>query len=121
MASTGMAHDHLHHGQGHEEKNGRRLAVVLGLSAVYMVAEAVGGWLTNSLALLADAGHMMSDVAALALSMFAIWFARRPPTPRKVIRLLPRGGPRGVSECRSADRDLHPHLRGGRTPLPPTA
>ena len=33
--------------------------------------------------------------------------ARRPPTPRKVIRLLPRGGPRGVSECRSADRDLH--------------
>lgn len=48
-----------------------------------MVAEAVGGWLTNSLALLADAGHMLTDVAALSLTLAAIWFAARPATPQK--------------------------------------
>jgi cobalt-zinc-cadmium efflux system protein len=48
-----------------------------------MVAEAVGGLITNSLALLADAGHMLSDVAALALSLFALWVARRPATPQR--------------------------------------
>ena len=48
-----------------------------------MLAEAVGGWLTNSLALMADAGHMLTDVAALTLTLFAIWFASRPPTPKK--------------------------------------
>lgn len=48
-----------------------------------MLAEAVGGWLTNSLALLADAGHMLTDVAALSLTLAAIWFAERPATPRK--------------------------------------
>lgn len=58
----------------------RRVALVLPLMAAYMVAEAVGGWLTNSLALLADAGHMLSDVAALALTLFAMWMARRPAT-----------------------------------------
>jgi cobalt-zinc-cadmium efflux system protein len=40
----------------------------------------VGGWIANSLALMADAGHMLSDVAALGLSVFALWIARRPPT-----------------------------------------
>lgn len=48
-----------------------------------MFAEAVGGWLTNSLALLADAGHMLTDVAAMALTLGAIWFASRPATERK--------------------------------------
>jgi cobalt-zinc-cadmium efflux system protein len=48
-----------------------------------MIAEAVGGWLTNSLALLADAGHMLTDVAALTLTLAAIWFAARPATPKK--------------------------------------
>jgi cobalt-zinc-cadmium efflux system protein len=48
-----------------------------------MLAEAVGGWLTNSLALLADAGHMLTDVCALTLTLFAIWFASRPATSRK--------------------------------------
>ena len=47
------------------------LRIVLYLSIGYMIAEAVGGWLTNSLSLLADAGHMLSDVAALGLSLFA--------------------------------------------------
>ncbi len=48
-----------------------------------MFAEAIGGWLTNSLALLADAGHMLTDVAALSLTLIAIWFASRPATRNK--------------------------------------
>jgi len=49
---------------------------------VYMAAEVVGGILTGSLALLADAGHMLGDAAALGLALLAIWFARRPaPSP----------------------------------------
>lgn len=48
-----------------------------------MIAEAVGGWWTNSLALLADAGHMLTDVAALTLTLTAIWFASRPATSKK--------------------------------------
>jgi cobalt-zinc-cadmium efflux system protein len=48
-----------------------------------MIAEAIGGWLTNSLALIADAGHMLTDVAALALTLAAIWFASRPATENK--------------------------------------
>lgn len=48
-----------------------------------MIAEAVGGWYANSLALLADAGHMLTDVAALSLTLAAFWFAGRPATPRK--------------------------------------
>src|SRR5690625_3791384 len=63
-------------------ENQRRLALTLVLVVIYMVAEIVGGLLTNSLALLADAGHMLSDAAALGLALFAIWFARRPPTPQ---------------------------------------
>ena len=48
-----------------------------------MIAEAVGGWYANSLALLADAGHMLTDVAALSLTLAAFWFAGRPATPQK--------------------------------------
>lgn len=73
-------HAHSHPGPGGRRSDRRRLALTLGLSAVYMVAEAVGGWVTGSLALLADAGHMLSDVAALALALFALRMAERPPT-----------------------------------------
>jgi cobalt-zinc-cadmium efflux system protein len=48
-----------------------------------MVAEFVGGLMSGSLALLADAGHMLSDAGALALSLFALWISQRPPTPRR--------------------------------------
>lgn len=48
-----------------------------------MIAEAVGGWLANSLALIADAGHMLTDAGALTLTLGAIWFASRPATERK--------------------------------------
>lgn len=52
------------------------------LAAAYMLAEVLGGLLTNSLALLADAGHMLADVGALGLSLFAIWVAERPASRR---------------------------------------
>ncbi len=60
-----------------------RLKIALGLTGVYMFAEAIGGWYTNSLALLADAGHMFTDVAAMSLTLFAFWFASRPATSKK--------------------------------------
>ena len=63
---------------GAHERRSRSVRVALGITSVVLVAEAAGGWLTGSLALLADAGHMLSDVAALALSLWAIWFASRP-------------------------------------------
>jgi cobalt-zinc-cadmium efflux system protein len=58
-----------------------RLAAVLALTAGFMVVEVAGGLWTGSLALLADAGHMLSDVGSLTLSLLAVWFARKPPTP----------------------------------------
>lgn len=77
-----MGHGHHHHGGSAGARNRKRLTITLVLVGVYMFAEVIGGFYTNSLALLADAGHMLSDVAALSLSLFAIWIAQRPPTPR---------------------------------------
>jgi cobalt-zinc-cadmium efflux system protein len=57
--------------------------IALVITSTFLVAEVIGGLLTNSLALLADAGHMATDVAALALSLFAVWLARRPATPQR--------------------------------------
>src|SRR3972149_1770577 len=56
----------------------KRLTWVLAITAIYFFAELLGGILTNSLALLSDAGHMFSDIAALGLSLFAFQMARRP-------------------------------------------
>jgi cobalt-zinc-cadmium efflux system protein len=58
----------------------RRLLWALVISAVYFIAELIAGFLTNSLALLSDAGHMLSDIGAMALSLFAFRMARRPAT-----------------------------------------
>jgi cobalt-zinc-cadmium efflux system protein len=60
-----------------------RLLAVLALTGAFMVVEVIGAWLTGSLALAADAGHMLTDVGGLALALFAIWIAGRPPTPEK--------------------------------------
>jgi cobalt-zinc-cadmium efflux system protein len=80
-------HPHAHLGDHyHDHLRGasqRTLIIVLSLTFCYMLAEAIGGYLANSLALLSDAGHMLTDVAALALALFAIRFASRPATPRK--------------------------------------
>lgn len=61
----------------------RRLIIVFGLTTAYLVVEVVAGLLTGSLALLADAGHMVADVGGLALALFAIRFAERPATLAK--------------------------------------
>lgn len=61
----------------------KRLTWVLVITAIYFFAELLGGILTNSLALLSDAGHMFSDIAALGLSLFAFQMARRPATAKK--------------------------------------
>jgi cobalt-zinc-cadmium efflux system protein len=60
----------------------RPLIIALVLTSGYLVTEVVGGIVTRSLALLADAGHMLTDVGGLALALFAIWFAARPATAR---------------------------------------
>lgn len=77
----GSNHDHGTAVRGEDRRS--RLTLALVLTALYMVAEAVGGWFANSLALIADAGHMLTDVAALSLTIFAFWFADRPATSRK--------------------------------------
>jgi cobalt-zinc-cadmium efflux system protein len=60
-----------------------RLASVLGLTLAFMVIEAIGGWLSGSLALLADAGHMLTDAGALGLSLLSAWIALRPANESK--------------------------------------
>jgi cobalt-zinc-cadmium efflux system protein len=69
-------------------ESARRLSVVLWLSLLVMLAEAVGGWLAHSLALLADAGHMLADVAAIGLAVFVARVAQRPVTPERTYGLV---------------------------------
>ncbi len=66
----------------------RRLRLALAITATFLLAEVVGGVVSNSLALLADAGHMLTDVAALALSLFVAWFSRQPYGPRRTYGYL---------------------------------
>ena len=70
--SHGPGHDHASHASV------RSLRLALGLTATLLVAEVVGGLISNSIALLADAGHMLTDFAALALSLFVAWFSNQP-------------------------------------------
>lgn len=77
------AHSHAGHSHARASDSRRKLTTVLVLTAIYMIAEAVGGWWTGSLALLADAGHMLTDVAALTLALTAAWFSSRPATSHK--------------------------------------
>ncbi|WP_028777507.1 cation diffusion facilitator family transporter [Shimazuella kribbensis] len=85
----GHHHSHNHdHNHSHSHDHGRNsnkkgLTIALVITAGIMFLEFFGGLFTNSLALLSDSGHMLSDVSALALSLLAMWFAIRPPSPRK--------------------------------------
>ena len=84
----GGAHDH---GLGHShtgDASVRSLRIALALTAILLVVEVIGGFLSNSIALLADAGHMLTDVAALALALFVAWFSKQPETPRKTYGYL---------------------------------
>lgn len=78
-----MSIHHTHSDERRDKRSIKKLKLALGLTFVYMLAEAVGGWWSNSLALLADAGHMLTDVGALSLTLGAIWFASRPATAKK--------------------------------------
>ncbi len=75
-----MAHAHRKTAAG---RSRGRLLGVLALTGGFLVVEIAGAVWTGSLALAADAGHMLTDVAGLALALFAVWIAARPPTPAK--------------------------------------
>jgi cobalt-zinc-cadmium efflux system protein len=77
LNSVAHTHDHVRTGSRNA------LALALALTAAYTVAEVAGGLLTGSLALLADAVHMLSDNVALVLALFAVWLADRPSTPER--------------------------------------
>jgi cobalt-zinc-cadmium efflux system protein len=98
-----MPHDHHHHGPGHAHHHHhhhdvgegaastvqiRRLRLALGLIGGFLILEIIGAIASNSLALLADAGHMLTDVAALALSLFVAWWGQKPSTPEKTYGYL---------------------------------
>ncbi|MDU6923084.1 CDF family zinc transporter ZitB [Franconibacter helveticus] len=78
-----MAHSHSHSPASHsQDANARRLFIAFTITAAFMVLEVIGGLLSGSLALLADAGHMLTDAAALLVALLAVRFARLPPNSR---------------------------------------
>lgn len=79
----GHSHGEGGHSHGGPSQNQRALAIALAITATYTVAEVVGGLITGSLALLADAGHMLSDNFSLGLALFAFWLSAKPPTPER--------------------------------------
>src|SRR5205823_14825107 len=95
MGVHAHSHDHGHgghhgHGHHHHDQAGptRALAWSLGLTVIILLAESIGGWLSNSLALLADAGHVLTDAGALGLSLFVAWLCRQPSRPEKTYGYL---------------------------------
>ena len=81
-----MVHSHSHsHGHHHDLRNESKkgMLTVLGMTSAYMLIEVVTGLMTHSLAMFADAGHMLSDVGALLLGLLAVWFSSKPATPGK--------------------------------------
>ena len=90
---------HSHHEHSHETRapahaerappppparsDERRLAWTLAITIAFMLVEVAGGWIAQSLALIADAGHMLTDAAALALAWFAVRLARKPSDRRR--------------------------------------
>jgi cobalt-zinc-cadmium efflux system protein len=79
----GHSHGADGHSHGRGSQNSRALATALAITATYTVAEVIGGLITGSLALLADAAHMLSDNFSLGLALFAFWLSARPPTPHR--------------------------------------
>ncbi|HYQ80399.1 MAG TPA: cation diffusion facilitator family transporter, partial [Anaeromyxobacteraceae bacterium] len=77
------AAEHAVRAHGADGAQARRMALSLGVTAAIMVAEAVGGWISGSLALVSDAGHMLTDVAALGLALVAIHLGARPADEKR--------------------------------------
>ncbi|MFL5498622.1 MAG: cation diffusion facilitator family transporter [Gemmatimonadaceae bacterium] len=92
--NSGHGHQHAAghvHGVGHShvgDASVTSLRIALVLTALLLVVEVIGGVLSNSIALLADAGHMLTDVAALGLALFVAWFSKQPETPQKTYGYL---------------------------------
>ena len=88
---AGHSHSHSHHHHGHQtahahpetvSRAGGALRAAAAITLLFALVEGVGGWWTGSLALLSDAGHMLTDAAALGFGAVAAWMARRPPSGR---------------------------------------
>src|SRR4029077_16170225 len=80
-----MTHDHHHHAhdRGHgshapRDVSGRTMGTAVILTLIFVIVEALAGWLAHSLALLSDAGHNLADAAALGFSWYALWIANKP-------------------------------------------
>ncbi len=82
-----QAHSHDHEPNRSLETNRRALWMAIGITVIVMVVEVIGGFFANSLALLSDAGHMLTDVMALLLSLIALQLALRPPSLTKTFGL----------------------------------
>ena len=87
MADHPHVHDHAHghahpHAHAHALRPGATLGAAALITVAYAIVEGLGGWWTGSLALLSDAGHMLTDGAALGLGALAAWMARLPPSQR---------------------------------------
>jgi len=89
---VGHGHGHEHRAEAAADRNAgtrperptkKRLVAALVIAATFFAVELVGGWVSGSLALLSDAGHLVADVFAILLSLFALHFAERPATPAK--------------------------------------
>ncbi|MFY9997535.1 MAG: CDF family zinc transporter ZitB [Leclercia sp.] len=74
-----MAHTHSH-APSSQDQNAKRLMLAFGITATFMIIEVIGGLISGSLALLADAGHMLTDAAALLFALLAVIFSRKPPS-----------------------------------------
>jgi cobalt-zinc-cadmium efflux system protein len=81
VSKSAHAHGHGHSHVNVREQSRTRMIGALIMLSVFMVIEAITGFTSGSLALLADAGHMLGDVAGLSLALLAIWFSSKPATP----------------------------------------
>jgi cobalt-zinc-cadmium efflux system protein len=79
---------HEPHVHAHAQSDQRRLLIVLGVTSAYFATELAGGYLTGSLALLSDAVHMLTDIAALCLGMLTLWISTRPASSAKTYGYL---------------------------------
>jgi len=86
---TGSRNDvHVHQSHASIQDDQRRLWIVLAVTSVYFITELVGGYLSGSLALLSDAVHMLTDIAALCLGLLTLWISTRPASSGKTYGYL---------------------------------
>ena len=112
--SPGVEHGHAHGAHDHRSASRRALAIVLALTVAFTVVEVVGGLFTGSLAVLADAGHMLSDTFAIGLALVALDPRRAPLDASPQLRLPAGRDPRGVRQrAHARGRERLDRLGGG--------